>query len=239
MSKLDDKFSLSETPGPERTEVVLAYGGREVAADATPAHDDPHDWGALLGQLVATAKATSPTVAALSEEQIDKTLFDGMTAALDHFSRYSSPEVARDQRAMRDGFGGIGITLDKSKDEFRITAVAPRSPAELAGIRADDRLVAIDKAPVAGRSQGDVIHALRGPILSSVEITVYRPGLAQKRNYRLKRELVILPTVTVSQDSGIAVFQVAGFNQNTTQQIVESLAARMHPESWSRAGVPG
>src|SRR5215471_15453111 len=132
LSKLDDKFSLSETPGPERTEVVLAYGGREVAADATPAHDDPHDWGALLGQLVATAKATSPTVAALSEEQIDKTLFDGMTAALDHFSRYSSPEVARDQRAMRDGFGGIGVTLDKSKDEFRITAVAPRSPAELA-----------------------------------------------------------------------------------------------------------
>jgi carboxyl-terminal processing protease len=225
LSKLDDKFSLSETPGPERTEIVLAYGGREVATDATPTHDEPHEWGALLGRLVAAARATSPTVAALSEDQIDKALFDGITGALDRFSRYSSPEVARDQRAVRDGFGGIGVTLDESNKEFRITAVAPHGPAELAGIRPDDRLVAIDKRPTAGRSEDDVVHALRGPILSPVEITLYRPGVAQKRIYHLQRQLVILPTVTVSQDGSVAVFQVAGFNQNTTQQIVEALAA--------------
>jgi carboxyl-terminal processing protease len=223
LSRLDDKFSVSESPGPDRTEVVLIYGGREVAADPTPSHDDPHNWGALLGQLVGAAKAVSPTVAALSEDQIDKVLFDGITAGLDRFSRYSAPEVARDQRAIRDGFGGIGITLDQSNEEFRITAVTPRSPAELAGIRPEDRLVAIDKVPTAGRTQSDVVHALRGPILSPVEVTVYRPHLAQKRSYRLQRELVILPTVTVSQDGSVAVFQVASFNQNTTQQIVEAL----------------
>jgi carboxyl-terminal processing protease len=224
-SRLDDKFAVSETPGPDGTQVVLSYGGREVAVYPTPSHDDPHDWGALMGRLIAEAKAASPTVAALSEDQIDKTLFDGITAALDRFSRYSSPEIARDQRAVRDGFGGIGVTLDISNDEFRITAVTARGPAELAGIRPEDRLVAIDKVPTAGRSQSDVVHALRGPILSAVEVIVYRPSLSQKRTYRLQRELVILPTVTVSRDAGIAVFQVASFNQNTTQQIVEALGA--------------
>jgi carboxyl-terminal processing protease len=224
-SRLDDKFSVSETPGPDKTEIVLTYGGREVAAYPVPTHDDPHDWGALMGRLVAEAKAVSPTVAALSEDQIDKTLFDGITAALDRFSRYSSPEVARDQRALRDGFGGIGVTLDVSNEEFRITAVTPRAPADLAGIRPDDRLVAVDKVPTAGRSQSDVVHALRGPILSPVEVTVYRPSIAQKRTYRLQRELVILPTVTVQRDGGVAVFQVTSFNQNTTQQIVEALGS--------------
>jgi carboxyl-terminal processing protease len=194
-----------------------------VAAYPTPTHDDPHDWGALMGHLVAEAKAVSPTIAALSADQIDKPLFDGITSALDRFSRYSSPEVARDQRAIRDGFGGIGVTLDLSNEEFRITAVTPRTPADLAGIRPDDRLIAVDKVPTAGRSQSDVVHALRGPIRSPVEVTVYRPNVAQKRTYRLQRELVILPTVTVSRDGGIAVFQVASFNQNTTQQIVEAL----------------
>ncbi len=150
-------------------------------------------------------------------------MFDGITAALDRFSRYSSPDVARDQRAARDGFGGIGVTLDTSNGEFRITAVTPRGPAELAGIRPDDRLVAVDKVPTAGRSHSDVVHALRGPIRSPVEVTVHRPAIAQNRTYRLHRELVILPTVTVSRDGGIAVFQVASFNQNTTQQIVEAL----------------
>jgi carboxyl-terminal processing protease len=132
--------------------------------------------------------------------------------------------VARDQRAVRDGFGGIGVSLEVSNEEFRISSVTPHGPADLAGIRPEDRLIAIDNTPTAGRTQSDVVHALRGPILSSVEVTVYRPSLAQRRTYRLQRELVILPTVTMSRDSGIAIFQVASFNQNTTQQIVEALA---------------
>jgi carboxyl-terminal processing protease len=224
-TRLDDKLSVAETPGPDKSQMVLSYGGLEVAAYPAPSHDDPHDWGALMGHLVAEAKVVSPTVAALSEDQIDKTLFDGITSALDRFTRYSSPEVARDQRAIRDGFGGIGVTLDLSNEEFRITAVTRRTPADLAGIRPDDRLVAVDKVPTAGRSQSDVVHALRGPILSPVEVTVYRPSIAQKRTYRLQRQLVILPTVTVSRDGDVAAFQVASFNQNTTQQIVEALGA--------------
>jgi carboxyl-terminal processing protease len=224
LSRLDDKFSISEAPGSDAPQVVLAYAGAEVAVYPVPSHDDPHDWGALMGRLELAAKAVSPTVAALSEEQVDKTLFDGITGALDRFSRYASPEVARDQRAVRDGFGGIGVSLEVSNEEFRISSVTPHGPADLAGIRPEDKLIAIDNTPIAGRSQSDVVHALRGPILSPVEITVYRPSLAQKRTYRLQRELVILPTVTMAQDSGIAIFQVAAFNQNTTQQIVEALA---------------
>ena len=223
LSRLEDKLSVSETPGPDSMDLVLTYAENEVAAYPIPSHDNPHDWGALMGRLVADAKATSPKLAALPEDQIDKTLFDGITAGLDRFSRYSAPDVARDQRAARDGFGGIGVTLDTSKEEFRIIAVTPRSPADLAGIKPDDRLVAIDKVPTAGRSHSDVVHALRGPILSPVEVTVYRASLAQNRTFRLQRELVILPTVTVSRDGDIAIFQVASFNQNTTQQIVEAL----------------
>ena len=223
LSRLDDKFSVAETPGPDKTYLVLSYAGNEVAGYPIPSHDDPHDWGDLMGQLVAGAKAASPSVAALPEDQIDKTLFDGITAGLDRFSRYSSPDVASDQRAARDGFGGIGVTLDTSNQDFRITAVAPHGPAELAGIKPDDRLVAVDKVPTAGRAHSDVVHALRGPILSTVEVTVYRRSLAQNRTFHLQRELVILPTVTVSRDGDIAVIQVASFNQNTTQQIVEAL----------------
>jgi carboxyl-terminal processing protease len=224
LSRLDNKFSVSETAASDGAQLVLAYGGTEVAAYAIPSHDDPHDWGALMGRLVAATKAASPTLAALSEEQIDKALFDGITGSLDRFSRYASPETARDQRAARDGFGGIGVTLEASNGEFRITAVTPHSAADVAGILPDDRLIAVDNLPIAGRSQSDVVHALRGPILSPVQLTIYRPSLGQRRTYHLQRELVILPTVTVSRDGGIAVFQVTSFNQNTTQQIVEALA---------------
>ncbi len=45
-----------------------------------------------------------------------------MTGALDRFSRYASPDEARDQRAARDGFGGIGVTLETANSGFSITA---------------------------------------------------------------------------------------------------------------------
>ena len=181
-----------------------SYGGREVAVYPVPSQDDPHDWGALDGPSGGRRKGgIADASRRCRKTRSTRRCSTASPAALDRFSRYSSPEVARDQRAIRDGFGGIGVTLDASNEEFRITAVTPRGPAELAGIRPDDRLVAIDKVPTAGRSQSDVVHALRGPILSPVEVTVYRPSLGQNRTYRLQRELVILPTVSVSRDGGI------------------------------------
>jgi carboxyl-terminal processing protease len=228
LAQLDPKFSVSETPGPEnQTEIVLGYGQREVAAYPSPIADDPHVWGGLVGRLVADAKTASPALAALPEDTVDKSLFDGITGALDRFSRYATPQAARDQRAARDGFGGIGLTLDNSADPFRVAAVAPGTPADLAGIRPGDRIVSVDGRPTAGRSQSDVIGELRGPVSSTIAIGVDRPGLGQIQNYRLQRSLIILPTVTVSREDGIVVFHVSGFNQNTTQQLVEDLAAAM------------
>jgi carboxyl-terminal processing protease len=234
LSRLDGKFSVTESAGSEnKTQIALSYGGREVAVYRMPADNESHAWGALMGRLVENAKAVSPTIVALSEDQIDKALFDGVTSALDRFSRYAAPETARDQRAARDGFGGIGITLELSGEEFRITQVTSGGPADSAGIRPDDRLIAIDGVATGGRSQSDVVHALRGPIFSPVEITVYRPNPGQRRSFRLQRALVILPTVTMSRDGSVAIFQVASFNQNTTQQIVEDLG-RLQRENGQR-----
>jgi carboxyl-terminal processing protease len=225
VSALDPKLAVTETPGPERgTQIVLAYAGREAATYPNPRGDDPHSWGGWLGRMVLDAKAASPVLQALPEERIDKALFDGITGALDRFSRYASPETARDHRAARDGFGGIGVTLDSGKDDFLITAVAPGGPAESAGIRPQDRIVAVDGVPTAGRSQTEVIRQLRGPILSSVSVAIERAG-GQRREIRLQRALIVIPTVTMSREDGVVILKVSGFNQNTTQQIVDDLNA--------------
>jgi carboxyl-terminal processing protease len=226
LSLLDRGFSIAETPGPEdQTEIVLGYGGRDLAAYPSPITDDPHVWGGLMGRMIADAKAASPILAARSEDDIDKSMFDGITGVLDRFSRYATPAVASDQRAARDGFGGIGITLDASPDLFRIAEVTPGGPADLAGIRPGDRIAAIDGRPTAGRAQSDVIRQLRGPVLSTVAVGVDRPGLGQARSYRLQRTLIIVPTVTFSQNDGVVIFHISDFNQNTTQQLVEDLDA--------------
>ncbi|MGA7263013.1 MAG: hypothetical protein WBX30_19270, partial [Stellaceae bacterium] len=55
LSRLDDKLSVSESPGPDNIDLVLTYSENEVAAYPIPSHDNPHDWGALMGRLVADA----------------------------------------------------------------------------------------------------------------------------------------------------------------------------------------
>ena len=224
LAQLDAKFSVVETPGPEdKTEIALDYGGREVATYPSPSSDDPHLWGGWLGHVLADAKATSPTLAALPEDKIDEAMFGGITGALDRFSRYASPQAARDQRAARDGFGGIGVTLDPSPDQFQIIKVLPGGPADLAGIRAGDTIVSVDGRQTAGRAQSEVIRELRGPVLSTVAVGIDRPGAVRTEDYRLQRILIVEPTVTVSRDNGVVVFHISSFNQNTTQQLVEYL----------------
>ena len=226
LSVLDPKLRLIETPAAQdRTELVLSYGSREIATYSSPSSDDPHTWASLLSRLEADAKRTSPTVASAPQDNIDKTMFDGITSGLDRFSRYSTPQIARDQRAARDGFGGVGILLEDDTQPYRITKVLPGSPADIAGIRVGDRLVSVDGQTTANRSQNEVVRQLRGAISSNVTVTIDHPGQGGRRSYELQRKLIVLPTVTVTRGNGVAVFHISGFNQNTTQQLVTELEA--------------
>jgi carboxyl-terminal processing protease len=219
LTKLDDRLTATL----DTDQLTLGYAGRQIGVYPVPATISGHDGGEIIAQVITTARLNSTTLATMQEDAIDRAVFDGMTSALDRFSRYAPPEEARDQRAARDGFGGIGVSLETNSDDFRITAVSPQGPAEHAGLRVGDRITAIDGTPTAGHRSLEIIHMLRGPIASPVVITVKREGEPNPRDFWVQRELVVVPTVTVSRDGNIAIFRVASFNQSTTQLLTEGL----------------
>jgi carboxyl-terminal processing protease len=235
LTRLDGDLGVSE--GGVAGALVLSYGGRGIGVYATPDDMNHREWGALLATLIAAAKDASPRLAALSQDAIDEALFDGMTAPLDRFSHYSAPKLARVQRAARDGFGGIGVTLEAASDMFRVTEVMPHGPADRAGIRPEDQIVAIDGVATVGRSYEEVSRQLRGPVGSGVALSVLHPGTAQPGDLRLSRTLVIAPTVTVSRDGDIALFHIAGFNRSTTQRIADGLAQIRQQAGGHLAGI--
>jgi carboxyl-terminal processing protease len=238
LSRLDGKLGVSDTFGTGMSgALALAYDGRDIGLYAMPADTNSREWGALIATLIATAKQASPRLAALPEATIEKTVFHGMTAALDRFSHYSAPDTARDQRAARDGFGGIGITFDTNDSVLRVATVSPHSPADRAGIRPEDQIVAIDGVTTQGCSHDDAIHQLRGPIGSAVAVRVLRSGGTAARELRLQRSLVTMPTVTMSRDGNIAVFRIASFNRSTTQRIAEGLAEAGRQTGGPLAGI--
>lgn len=237
LARLDNKIAVGDTFGGAGGALALSYEDRHLAFYPIPADKDSRAWGALLDTVIASAKQASPRLAALPRETVEQAVFDGMTAALDRFSRYSSPDQARDQRAARDGFGGIGITLDGTQDTFRVTAVSPQSPADRAGIRPEDQIVAIDGVTTKGCVHRDVIERLRGPIGSPIAVQVLPAGMSQPRDLRLQRASVFEPTVTASRDGDIAVLRVNSFNHSTTQRVAEALAETQRQNGGRLAGI--
>ena len=238
LSRLDDKLSISDSgDGRLGHAFGLNYDTRNIAFYSMPADGNNRDWGELVAHVAATARQASPRLATLSQDAIEKVVFDGMTGALDHYSRYATPKSATAQRAARDGYSGIGVTFDNSSDSFRIAGLCPRSPAELAGVRTDDTLLAVDGVPTAGRSQEEVIDQLQGPIGSTVSVSILHPGTTQPQQLRLQRAHVTLPTVTMTRDGNIAVFRIASFNQSTTQRLAEQLAEAQRQGGGNLAGV--
>jgi carboxyl-terminal processing protease len=226
LNALDPVFAAAPGPGVgSQASLVIAYQGKTVGSYAIPETSDPAEMTAFLDRVLALARNVSPRIAAASEETIDHAVFNGITSALDRFSRYSPPELARDLRDERNGFGGIGITLDSSNDEFRITALEPRGPADRAGIRAGDRVAAIDGTATAKHSRAWVVQHLRGGVDTPITVAVIRGPGDHAREYHLQRDRVIRPSVTVSREGGVAIFRIATFNRSTTELIADALKA--------------
>ena len=204
--------------------VALTYDNRALASYPAPAETDSSGWAATIETIIAAARRASPRIAALPVETVEQTVVNGMTRSLDRFSRYASPDLAQDQRAARNGWGGIGIMVDGAQDIFRVTAVEPHSPADRAGIRPEDQIVAIDGVTTHGCVHHEVIDRLRGPIGSAISVSVVPAGFGQTRELQLQRASVFEPTVSASRDGDVGVIRVHSFNHRTTTRVAESVA---------------
>ena len=172
-----------------------------------------------MRRLIARAKGLAEARGAVAGPDRQGAVH-GVTGALDRYSRYASPEVAQDQRAAREGFGGIGITVDgRPARTFRVT----RSPR-------GDR----PTAPASGRRTRSSRSTGSRPAAActATSCTAARPGRQPGRGDVSSRHvaaarvaasarLVILQTVTVSRDGGILVLRVNSFNHSTTKRIAE------------------
>jgi carboxyl-terminal processing protease len=202
--------------------VRLLDRGQEGMHFALPDPDDAEGWAAITAAAIAAARLRDP---AASDEQLYQRVFDGITAKLDRFTRYAGADAARDQKAARDGFGGVGITLDFSTPEPRIAAVLVDGPSAHAGVHVGDQLIAIDGFPTAGMDQSRIVTALRGHEGAKVGLQLRRPPRGDHIfTVSVARKLIVPASVTAQHDDSIAIFRVASFNADTAQSLSQLLS---------------
>lgn len=132
----------------------------------------------------------------------DRTLFegalDGMMGRLDPYSAYIGPDKAGDFDANLKGeFGGIGVEVSWDREQNTLTVISPiyGTPAYEQGIRAGDRIVAIDGQATDTLTQEEAVHRLRGKIGEPVRVRVVRDGLEAPLDIEIVRANIQVRTV--------------------------------------------
>ena len=211
LTKLDPDLTIHQTG----RHVDIAVAGHPAGGFDSPESRSVQDWAAVTAGAISLARIASPELADDDPDAVYKAVFDGMLGKLDRFSRYSTPESAREHRAAREGFGGIGVRVAIEGDGVRVSSVMSDGPGGRAGLKPDDLITHIDGEPVTGIELQAVIQRLRGPIGSRVAVTLARPGGTQ--TVTLTRAHIVPETVVFERRGSVAYLRLDSFNQDTTR----------------------
>jgi carboxyl-terminal processing protease len=164
--------------------------------------------GAGLAGLYEAAWRGSAAMRRAGFERVVASGFEEVFNHLDPYSRYVTPTEARAARERRVGQSGLGLRIAVQGDGLAVVAVTPGGPAALAGIRAGERLLAVEGRPLGPRDPGLAAALLEGPEGSAVALTLGRGG--RRREVTLVRELVVPETVTAERRDDILWLRSAG-----------------------------
>lgn len=208
---------------PQGALLRLTYFHQAVASMpmARPTH--LKGWQKIMKQVILTAREVSPRIAIQTEEVLIRHLMQGLLAPLDRFSRYADPDQAENQQAGRAGFGGIGVRLEVLPEKIRLIRVLPGSPAADAGLKTGDLILKIAAQDAKGLTQSEAVHLLRGRIGTAVDLKVKRAGIARIMTLSVRRQHIVLPTVSWSYKDNVALIRLTGFNAKTEMSMKQAL----------------
>jgi carboxyl-terminal processing protease len=128
----------------------------------------------------------------------------------DRFSAYFSPkEYGQFQDSLDNQFSGVGTAVRGVDAGLRIQTVYSRSPAQKAGLRVGDVVIAANRRKLAGLSDEKAIALVKGPEGTDVTLTIRRAKRTFKR--RLTRARISVPVVgsRLASASGTRVAYIA------------------------------
>jgi carboxyl-terminal processing protease len=197
---------------------------RDHAGPRAPAADtDPYV------QLLADVmhRVQREYVDTVDQQALVENAIRGMLEGLDPHSKYLDPSQYEDIRISTTG-NYIGVGLDVSLEDGRVTVVAPLddAPADRAGILAGDVVVSVDEMPVNAENVEDTVNRMRGEPGTEVRLAVTREGTDQPLNFSLLRAEIHVNTVQSEYfGSGYAYVRIAGFAESTATELDEAARA--------------
>ena len=149
----------------------LALGG--MRAEATPEAQNPYQSVAQLGRVLVQIE--NNYVDPVERGKILEGAIKGMVENLDPHSSYLPPDEWKQFQSDTEGkFGGVGLEVDGRGEKLVVIAPIEGSPAQRAGIKSGDQILAVDGEDVITQPLDKVVKKMRGAAGTKVKITVHR-----------------------------------------------------------------
>lgn len=156
-------------------------------------------------------------------------MYAGMVNSLgDPYSVYYTEEEWNDLMQETEGvYYGIGayLMIDPATGLGKISGVIENTPAQEAGLRADDLLYMVDGVSTMGMELSEIVSIVKGEEGTTVHLTIYREGESDYLEVDVERRKIESPTVNYELlEDDIGYIQITEFDEVTTDQFTEALA---------------
>ena len=150
---------------------------------------------------------------------------NGVLQSLDPYSAYMSPEIFKEMLTETSGeFGGLGIEVGMEFGVVKVISPIDNTPAEEAGVKAGDYIVKINDIQVQGKTLTEAVELMRGPVGSTIKITVRRRNAKKAIIFNITREIIKIESVKskIIEDT-VGYIRLTSFNENSADQIKEKI----------------
>ena len=201
---------------------TLAFSGAAFAAkpDAAPAaksaDNSTYELLNLFGEVFDRVR--TDYVEPVADDKLIESALNGMLTSLDPHSNYMNEKSFADMRIQTKGeFGGLGIEVTMENGLVKVVSPIDDTPAAKAGIKPGDLIAEIDGTAVMGMTLNDAVEKMRGPVGTSIKITIVREGMKQPLPITLKRDLIKIQAVRSHSEGDVAYIRITSFSENVAE----------------------
>ena len=174
----------------------------------------------LFGEVLENIK--KDYVDEIDQAEVMESAINGVLQSLDPYSAYMSPELFKEmQTDTRGEFGGLGIEIGMEAGVVKVISPIDDTPAAMAGIKAGDYIVKIGKEQVQGKSLLEAVKLMRGPVGTSIDLTVRRKNVKKPLEFKIVRKIIEIQSVssnTIGKEKNLGYIRLKSFNENSDKQ---------------------
>ena len=160
------------------------------------------------------------------DNKLIESAINGMVSGLDPHSSYMDAKSFRDMQVETTGeFGGLGIEVLMEDGLIKVVAPIDDTPAAKAGILANDLITKLDDDQVQGMTLNQAVEKMRGPVNTTVKLTIMRKGHAKPLELSLTREVIRVRSVRSRvEGNDVGYIRMSQFTEQTTDGLKKAFS---------------